>query len=139
MWLLLVCCWFLLVCCWFVVGWFISRMEMREMAGERRRASVRAKTSGLLRDARPRPKSCLEDPLSILIYRLFSHPYRILYMEQNSVDPSLVCNFVPFPPILLYDTVLLSVLNLESRTCVGGWGFHDASGPKFRPTVGVTA
>ena len=24
-------------------------------------------------------------------------------MEQNSVDPSLLCNFVPFPPILLYD------------------------------------
>ena len=43
------------------------------------------------------------------ICRLFPHPYRILYMEQNSVDPSLVCNFVPFPPILLSDTVLLSV------------------------------
>ena len=31
------------------------------------------------------------------------------YMEQNSVDPSLVCNFIPFPPVLLSNTVLSSV------------------------------
>ena len=49
------------------------------------------------------------DFLAPFILATFSQPYRILYMEQKSVDPSLVCNFVPFPPILLYDTVLLSV------------------------------